>query len=43
MEIQEIHPQHFAAKLWKHLLTPDKYKDFILERLDFVAIMEGPI
>ncbi len=39
MDLQQCYPQYFTATIfdWKHLLNPDKYKDVIIESLQFLV------
>ncbi len=39
MDSPQYHPQYFTATIldWKHLLKPDKYKDVIIQSLQFLV------
>ena len=39
MDSPQYHPQYFTATIldWKHLLKSDKYKDVIMESLQFLV------
>ncbi len=38
MDSPQYHPQYFTATIldWQHLLKPDKYKDIIIQSLQFL-------
>ena len=39
MDAPQFHPQYFTATIldWQHLLKPDKYKDIIMQSLQFLV------
>ncbi|MEJ7671455.1 MAG: transposase [Chitinophagaceae bacterium] len=39
MDLPQYHPQYFTATIldWQHLLKPDKYKDIIIQSLQFLV------
>ncbi len=39
MDSPQFHPQYFTATIldWQHLLKPDKYKDIIIQSLQFLV------
>ncbi len=39
MDLPQFHPQYFTATIldWQHLLKPEKYKDIIIQSLQFLV------
>ncbi len=39
MDSPQYHPQYFTTTIldWQHLLKPDKYKDIIIQSLQFLV------